>query len=171
MPPLLDGLERIRDFLDAGGYVLWAIFGVSLLLWTLIIERYYYLRRVHPRYLQWAQNAWQSRTDRTSWYAQKIRQAMVSEISLRLYRSLSLIRTLIAVCPLLGLLGTVTGMVHVFDVIAIVGSGHARALAAGVSMATIPTVAGMVVALSGLFFSTHLQQWAAMESQKATDLL
>ncbi len=76
-----------------------------------------------------------------------------------------------AVCPLLGLLGTVTGMIHVFDVMAIQGSGNARAMAAGISMATTPTMAGMVVALSGLFFSSRLQQRAGLERQKAADLL
>jgi biopolymer transport protein ExbB len=88
-----------------------------------------------------------------------------------LYRYLRLIKALIAVCPLLGLLGTVTGMIHVFDVMALLGSGNARAMADGVSMATIPTMAGMVVALSGLFFSSHLERRAVVEAQKAADSL
>ena len=50
-----------------------------------------------------------------------------------------------------GLLGTVTGMIEVFDVMAITGSGNARSMASGVSKATIPTMAGMVGALSGVF--------------------
>ena len=64
-----------------------------------------------------------------------------------------MVKTLVALCPLLGLLGTVTGMIEVFDVMAIAGSGNARAMAAGVSKATIPTMAGMVAAISGLYFS------------------
>ena len=157
MPLWLEPLQPILTFMESGGTVLWGIFGVSLLLWTLIIERYIYLRLVHP--------------NMSSWFAQKIRQAMVYEISQRLTQSLSLIKALVAVCPLLGLLGTVTGMIHVFDVRAIQGSDNTRAMAAGISMATTPTMAGMVVALFGLFFSSRLQQRAGLERQKAADLL
>jgi len=57
---------------------------------------------------------------------------------------------------LLGLMGTVTGMITVFDVMAVSGTGNARSMAAGVSKATIPTMAGMVGALSGVFLVTWL---------------
>jgi biopolymer transport protein ExbB len=66
------------------------------------------------------------------------------------------IQTLVALCPLLGLMGTVTGMIEVFDVMAISGTGNARSMAAGVSKATIPTMAGMVGALSGVFLITMI---------------
>jgi len=69
-------------------------------------------------------------------------------------------------CPLMGLLGTVTGMIEVFEVMAISGSGNPRSLAAGVSKATIPTMAGMVVALSGLFLNTWLQRKAQMSREE-----
>jgi biopolymer transport protein ExbB len=68
---------------------------------------------------------------------------------------------LVALAPFLGLLGTVTGMIEVFDVMAITGSGNARAMAAGISKATLPTMAGMVVALSGLFFTANLERKAS----------
>lgn len=171
MPPLLEPLEQVRDFLEAGGYVLWAILFVSVVLWTLIIERYLYLWVGHRADLRRTLDQWRSREDQSSWYALQIRRSMIAKLSLRLTASLALIRTLIALCPLLGVLGTVTGMIHVFDVIAVLGTSNARAMAAGVSMATTPTMAGMVVAISGLFFSVHLQQRAAAESQRSADLL
>ena len=61
-----------------------------------------------------------------------------------------------ALAPLLGLMGTVTGMVAVFDAMATQG-GNARSMASGVSMATIPTMAGMVASLSGVMAATFLQ--------------
>ena len=67
------------------------------------------------------------------------------------------IKTLVAAAPLLGLLGTVTGMVEVFDVMAITGSSNARAMAAGISKATLPTMAGMVTSLSGIFFIAQIE--------------
>ena len=75
-------------------------------------------------------------------------------------RGLPMIQTLVALCPLLGLLGTVTGMITVFQVMAFYGTGNARSMAAGVSMATIPTMAGMVGALSGVFLVTILNRQA-----------
>lgn len=171
MLPVLDYLEPLRDFLASGGYVLWAILLVSVVLWALIIERYVYLRLVYPRELHELINGWRRRADQNSWFAHKIRLALISELSLRLKRSLALIKSLIAICPLLGLLGTVTGMIHVFDVIAVLGTGNARAMANGISLATIPTMAGLVVALSGVFFSVRLGQRTTLEQQKAADLL
>ena len=167
---LLEPLERISRFLDEGGPVLWVILFVCLLLWTLIVERYLYLYLGHRAYLERCVARWQARADRSSWYAMQIRRSMIADIVLRLNASLPLIRTLIAICPLLGLLGTVIGMIHIFDVMAFFGTGNARAMASGVSLATIPTMAGMVVAISGLFFSVNLQQHANSESQRAADL-
>ena len=76
---------------------------------------------------------------------------MISQASLDLKSSLPLIEALVVICPLLGLLGTVTGMIEVFYVMALTGGGDAKSMAGGVSKATIPTMAGMVGALSGIF--------------------
>ena len=62
-------------------------------------------------------------------------------------------------------------MISVFDVMAVLGTDNARAMSAGISMATIPTMAGLVVALSGLFFSARLRQLTALERQRVADLL
>ena len=66
------------------------------------------------------------------------------------------IKTCIALAPLFGLLGTVTGMIEVFQVMAFSGGGDARAMAGGVSKATLPTMAGMVVSLSGIFAMIYI---------------
>ncbi len=171
MLPVPEYLDLMYDFFDAGGFVLWVIVAVCLLLWSLIIERYLYLRRVYPEDLRKVMSAWRTRTDQASWFAQQIRLAMIADIATRLTRSLAMIRSLIAICPLLGLLGTVTGMISVFDVMAVLGTDNARAMATGISMATIPTMAGLVVALSGLFFSSRLRQQVQLEKQRAADLL
>ena len=87
-------------------------------------------------------------------------------LSQKLFQNISLIKTLVALCPLMGLLGTVTGMIHVFDVMAQTGTGNARLMASGISMATIPTMSGMVAALSGLYFGKLLENKAKREVQK-----
>lgn len=168
---LLDFFAAIRGLIELGGDVLWAIMAVLLLMWTLIIERFWYFFRVHPARRKRILEAWHARGDTTSWYAHRIRAEMVSQASVALHRNVRTIQTLVAVCPLLGLLGTVTGMVAVFDVMAYFGTGNARAMAAGVSQATIPTMAGMVAALSGVYFASYLERKADVETEKLEDML
>lgn len=157
--------------MELGGDVLWAIMLVVFLMWTFIIERFWFFRFVHPDQADAMVAAWDARQDTTSWYARRIRDQMVSEASIRLDKHILLIKTLIALCPLLGLLGTVTGMVTVFDVMAITGTGNARAMAAGVSKATVPTMAGMVAALSGVYFAARLERRAMLETERLEDRL
>jgi len=82
-----------------------------------------------------------------------------------------LIKTLVAMCPLIGLLGTVTGMIGVFETMAAQGTSNPRLMAAGISMATIPTMAGMVAALSGVFFSSRLEAKVKIAREKLVDSL
>ena len=96
---------------------------------------------------------------------------MISQTNVALKQNIGLIKALIAICPLLGLMGTVTGMVSVFDVMTYSGSGNARAMAAGVSKATVPTMAGMVAALSGVYFGTWLEHKASTKTEELEDLL
>lgn len=161
----------IQQFIEMGGNVLWWIMLVLFLMWTFIIERLWYIKVVHPRKVREVVAAWDARVDTSSWYARQIRAAMISEVAIDLSRNVLIVKTLIALCPLLGLLGTVTGMLHVFDVMAIVGTGNARAMASGVSQATIPTMAGMVAALSGVYFGQRLEYWQTTEAEKLADLL
>jgi biopolymer transport protein ExbB len=88
--------------------------------------------------------------DHRSWFAEKYRNELVGRIGRQLMQNFSLIGTLIKICPLLGLLGTVVGMLEVFDALAATGSNNPRSMAAGVSKATVSTLAGMVVAIVGL---------------------
>lgn len=156
MQYLIDAYEAIRDFMETGGPVLRVIAFVILLMWVLILERLLYYRTGLQRLTKEAFDAWEARRERRSWHAHQIRAAMISEVKMAANQGVPLIQTLVAVCPLLGLLGTVTGMITVFQVMAVAGTGNARMMAAGVSMATIPTMAGMVGALSGVFLVTIL---------------
>lgn len=71
--------------------------------------------------------------------------------------SLQLITVLAATAPMMGLLGTVTGMVSTFDVIALFGTGNARALSGGISEALITTQSGLLAGIPGLFMSRLLK--------------
>jgi biopolymer transport protein ExbB len=165
MHALVDAWIANRDFLEAGGWVLSAIGGVTFLMWAMILERYWYLYTDHRRLVRDTIAKWRARPERSSWYAHKVRGLLVSQVSLRANQTIPLIKTFVAVCPLLGLLGTVTGMIEVFDVMSISGSGNVRAMASGVSRATIPTMAGMVASLSGFIFSVQLDRRAKAEAE------
>ena len=164
-------IGSIRDFMELGGNVMWAIMFVLFLMWTFILERLWYFYRIHPARKKAILTAWDVRTDTGSWYARRIREGLISETALALKQHVGMIKALIAICPLLGLLGTVTGMIAVFDVMTYSGGGNARAMAGGVSMATVPTMAGMVAALSGVYFGTWLEHKAQVETEKLEDLL
>lgn len=69
-----------------------------------------------------------------------------------LERYLPILGTIAMICPLLGLLGTVTGMIMVFNVITSRGVGHPELLAGGIKNALITTAAGLVVAIPALVF-------------------
>ena len=144
--------DALRDFLGAGGEVLVVIMITTFFMWALIIERLMYWGGAHAGVAKKAQRAWAARTDHKSWYAHAVRERLISETTQEASRFNNVIRALVAVTPLLGLLGTVTGMVSVFDVMAVTGSSNARLMAAGISKATIPTMAGLVASLSGLIF-------------------
>ena len=161
--------EAVSDFINRGGDVLIVIFLVTAAMWTLILERQYYFRIAYPVMRDSTLANWHAREDQFSWRAQQIRSLWISEASTELNRSIALINTFVALCPLLGLLGTVTGMIEVFDVMATAGNSNARAMAAGVSKATIPTMAGMVAALSGLYFSVQLQRFAKDQGEELAD--
>jgi biopolymer transport protein ExbB len=75
-------------------------------------------------------------------------------------RRLAMIAMLAAVAPLLGLLGTVLGMIETFEVIALFGTGNAKAMASGISVALVTTQAGLLVAVPGLLVSGALARRA-----------
>ncbi len=164
-------MQSVHEFIDAGGWVLWWIFGAGLMLWTLILERYWYFLRVYPRARSQTAGQWRARMERRSWVARRVRAMLIDRAHGQMGMTLPLIQVLISMCPLLGLLGTVTGMIEVFDIMALKGTADARAMAAGVSRATIPTMAGMVVGLSGLFFINRFRSRVKVETERLGDEL
>jgi len=167
----LEPVAALRSFLERGGDVLFVIGAVTFVMWTLMLERIWYFWRVHPRAAARVAEIWRGIPDRDSWHAHQERNLLISEIRMDLGRSVPIARTLIALCPMLGLFGTVTGMIEVFDVMAIAGSGNTRAMASGVSKATIPTMAGMVAALSGMMLIVQIERFVEHETQRVADRL
>ncbi|MEM6576726.1 MAG: MotA/TolQ/ExbB proton channel family protein [Pseudomonadota bacterium] len=164
-----EALEAVRDFLELGGGVLTLITLLVFFMWALILERLLYLKTRLKSESKTPASQWNQRSDHTSWAAHQMRNSLVAEVNWNARKGIDVIKTCVALCPLLGLLGTVTGMIEVFDVMAISGTGNARSMAAGVSKATVPTMAGMVAAISGLFPSIYLERQADQLSGQFED--
>lgn len=165
------GLESFRLFMDTGGYVLWLILLLSIVLWSLIIERFLFIHMTYPRLRRQWLDEWLAREEKTSWYSRSIRNSLISQAKMKLGDKLLVIRALIGLCPMLGLLGTVVGMIDVFEVMAMIGTGNPRAMAAGVSQATVTTMAGMVIAISSVFFSKRIEDQVNEETRHLADML
>lgn len=171
MGALFEAIEEIRDFLEMGGPVLYGILIISLLLWMLIIERYWFIFVTHRIHRKRIISAWLERKEHHSWHAKKIREGMISESASNLQKYLVLIKALTSLLPLLGLLGTVAGMIETFDVMTVFGKGNPRGMATGISEALVTTMAGLVTALAGFYFSMDLRHRAEIETQKVGDRL
>ena len=151
---------QVDNFLLLGGDVLLLIAMAIFVMWGLIIERalFFYVR--YPRKARAIRQLWDARSDHQSWQAHKIRLALLNAMKQQTRAFITTVKTVVAICPLLGLLGTVTGMIAVFDVMASAGMGNPRLMADGVAKATVPTMAGMVGALSGVF-AIYWLDWQA----------
>ncbi|MFA5631896.1 MAG: MotA/TolQ/ExbB proton channel family protein [Porticoccaceae bacterium] len=163
--------EHVRDFMDQGGVVLYAIAVLLLLMWTLIFERLWYLKVSVRKDVDDALRAWADRSERQSKKAGQVREMLISRASEKIDQSMPMINALVALAPLFGLLGTVTGMISVFEIMAITGGGDAKSMSSGVSKATIPTMSGMVAAISGVFGYAYLERMTKREKQLLADHL
>ncbi len=171
MLALMEAIADIKAFLNQGGTVLLYIAALTFVMWTLVFERVWYFKGPLKGEMQQSLDAWEARAERTSWNAHQVRYAFISRLDEKVSVNLDLIATMVSLCPLLGLLGTVTGMIEVFNVLALTGGGDAKQMAGGVSKATIPTMAGMVAALSGVFANTYLTRIAERENALFADHL
>lgn len=132
--------QHVEDLMDLGGPVMWPLLAVSLLLWTLVLERYWFFLHALPRFFE--RHAPPPHSSAAT--------ILMAEMKIALRRHLRLIKTLSGILPMLGLLGTVTGIIETFDLIRIFGSAETRIVARGVSQALITTLAGLVMGLFGV---------------------
>ncbi|MGH8443004.1 MAG: MotA/TolQ/ExbB proton channel family protein [Nevskiaceae bacterium] len=155
---LLAPFNAVADLVESGGVAVEWIFLSCVLMWTITIERWYFFKNKLPVEAQAMLAQWRARQDHQSWAAHQIRRAMISRLNVAMNANLGILRVLVPLCPLLGLLGTVTGMLEVFDSMAARGSADARAMASGVSQAMVCTMTGLAVSVSGIypvFLFTH----------------
>ncbi|MCG8567921.1 MAG: MotA/TolQ/ExbB proton channel family protein, partial [Desulfobacterales bacterium] len=176
----MDFFYHMAGYIRNGGVVMMPILLVSFFMWVLIFNRVLFMRRLLVKNIS-RQEAGEMVRDNV-WpnpefqgansllvreflahrsHDPELDEFILDETVLRLVTSLdrylSLIAVLSSVAPLLGLLGTVVGMMHTFDVITLFGTGNARAMASGISVALITTQTGLMVSIPGLYMSGWLR--------------
>ena len=166
---LLKPVDAVRDLVAGGGPFVFWIFTCGVIMWMLVVERLWYFWRILPQEADRMYAEWQARTDHLSWCARQVRSAMISRLNGGMTSNLTLLRVLVPLSPLLGLIGTVSGMLEVFDSMALRGSADARTMASGVSHAMICTLTGLVVSISGLYPVHYFQSRAKRETELLAD--
>jgi biopolymer transport protein ExbB len=185
----------VIEFIKAGGFLMYPLLLCSLIASAIIVERFWSLRRkkVAPRGLAaqawgWVKNgtleAQRIETLRTNSplgrilaaglinhrHSREVMKESLEEVGGQvvheLGRYLNALGTIAAISPLLGLLGTVFGMIEVFATITTQGVGNASALAGGISQALITTATGLSIAIPALLFYRYFR--ARVESLVVT---
>ncbi len=169
MEALATPLAAVSDLMSAGGpWVVW-IFAACIVLWTLVIERWIYFTLVLPREAITLLARWRERTEHKSWCARQIRRAMISRLNAGMTANMRLMKVLVPLSPLLGLIGTVSGMLEVFDSMALRGSADARSMASGVSEAMVCTMSGLAVSITGLYPVHYFNARARRQTELLAD--
>jgi biopolymer transport protein ExbB len=158
--------ETMREL---GGPIVDWIFISCVIMWAIVMERSWYFWKVLPQQANGSLASWHARSDRSSWTAHQIRRAMISRLSGAMSSNLQVLRVLVPMAPLLGLLGTVWGMLNVFDAMAARGSADARSMATGVSEAMICTLTGLAVSITGLYPVYYFRRRVRMETEALAD--
>ena len=180
----MPGFATMLAYLRTGGVIMLPLVLVSLLLWGVIIYRLLLLRQLYCNHIteEDALAYIEAGNTHVPTIFQGLRSTLLRRfLALRsgephldrfildeaaahtrqmLRQGLSLISVLAAVAPLLGLLGTVLGMIGTFECIAVFGNSNARAMAGGISEALVTTQTGLLVAIPGLFMRNFLQRRA-----------
>ena len=168
------------EYLRSGGIIMLPLALVSFFMWVLILNRFFLFRKMSNHDIS-VKNAREyiikgtcpdlkkntglrarftvrflKKASGNSSLNNHILDEIVISFAASLDKYLSVISVLAGIAPLLGLLGTVTGMVTTFSVISIFGTGNAKAMAAGISEALITTQSGLVVAIPGFYMSNYL---------------
>lgn len=176
----------ILEYLAMGGWVMIPLIALSFLLMILVTERLLYLRKLQRDSINTDEMIELAEKGRALDAAKaqsaglrghlldrfleaktiygRIDESIIQEVTkvfaADLKQNLRLIGGLTSAAPLLGLLGTVSGMITTFNVLTIFGTGNAKAMSGGISEALITTQFGLVVAILGLFANSVIQRWA-----------
>ena len=138
---------NLQDFFDKGGDILYVIAFIALLFWAIVIHKLLYNQFIFKDDLKNLANSY-SLVEKNR-YTQNL---FISQLTIKLKSNLPYLKYFLVILPLLGLLGTVIGMIEIFDTIAINGTGEIKAISAGISKAVLTTLSGLSISIFGILF-------------------
>ncbi|MCB1670794.1 MAG: MotA/TolQ/ExbB proton channel family protein [Gammaproteobacteria bacterium] len=153
----------------AGGWVMVAILVLSTLMWILILDRYLFLWRQEKTLAREIVSRWQANRSDSQLANRRLRAGLTATFQSRLSTWIGTIQVITAILPLLGLLGTVSGMIKTFEVMTVFGNGNVRGMAEGISQALVTTMAGLLTAVAGMYFANDLQQRFDRETERLAE--
>ena len=151
--------------LVAGGWIMLAILGLSTIMWILILDRYVFLWRQEKIMAHKVVAEWRARRSHSQLVNRRLREGLTAGFHNRLSSWIGTIQVITAILPLLGLLGTVSGMIKTFEVMTVFGTGNVRGMAEGISQALVTTMAGLLTALTGMYFANDLKERFERETE------
>lgn len=158
------------DLFAAGG-VLWLLLLLAVLLWTLIVERYWYFYFDYPSAQEIALRRWKRYASGDIKSARRARGQIVADVFAETHRSVSFIETLIVVILLLGLYASLGGLMRVLDAFPVGGVAGQQLVAHGIVAAAVPAVASGALVVAALFFNRALRDRADVETRLLADRL
>lgn len=164
-------IDSFSSVFEKGGYVLALIFIQFLVLWYFATQKYFYFKNEFTKDFESFKDKVQNIKSENTYFEDERLNNYLSLLKIKMKAHLPTIQLMVMLAPLFGLLGTVTGMVSVFDVMSGAGTGNARAMASGISKATIPTMAGMIGALTGLIFLNYIKNQLKSKELMIADYL
>ncbi len=150
------GEEHNLFLIEQGGPVLFILFGLAAMCFFMLIEKCFYLFFRLPKQLKPVIQVWNDRSDKISWRAQAIRELEIYVLTSQISKHLTAIKACILLFPMLGLLGTVLGMIGLFETLASGAKLGSSSMMQGISQATLPTLTGVCMTLISLFGYTKV---------------
>jgi len=146
----------LEELFIRGGPVLYLLFLLSGLIFYLLVDKYIFIFFKSKNFLISSVNDFSDKFSPSETDYRFIQNTLISSIKREANKNIKILDGFIGMCPMIGLLGTVYGMIEVFEVLSFLGTGNPRAMSSGVAMATIPTMSGMVITVFGLYFRQDL---------------
>ena len=146
----------LNELFLRGGPVLYVLFFVTLIMFYILIDKYRFIFFNSEVWLKLKLSEFKKEFPPETTDYKFVESVLLASVSRESKTNIKMLEGLISMCPMIGLLGTVYGMIEVFEVLSFLGTGNPRAMSSGVAMATIPTMSGMVITLFGLYFYQDL---------------
>ena len=146
----------LNELFLRGGPVLYVLFFITLIIFYILIDKYRFIFFNSESWLKLKLSEFKKEFPPETTDYKLVESVLLASVSRESKTNIKMLEGLISMCPMIGLLGTVYGMIEVFEVLSFLGTGNPRAMSSGVAMATIPTMSGMVITLFGLYFYQDL---------------